>query len=735
MICRASSPLLVPARGLSPRLSESNVSVRVPSPSSGTGHRVNRYEWARQAQQSLDVYRAEPAAAPSVVLSTSSQAVRGTAFPACVNTNTGSGPRFQSHHLHQQYGALTDQQPMSAQISTYSGAPGSQLLSRNWEPASDTTSAGALSQRRNISTGDLKQLGSPQRRAERAQVILDKAGPAFVPTSESPVPPPRSPVLSRASPSGSTPRMRAFPGAQSQSAHTSPRAAPRSPLGNIKEEGSVDRIQPTTRPLSSPSPRLVVSSQLGTGPLSRPRAASVSLATEITKQQERLQRRKGHLRHGTWQQGRFRPPWDILTEVGSVVASEMNVETGPDEEVNLPPSLNPWSPDQHVHVFHPTSTMDSGNLLDDQVDDPEQLESMSDVLSLLPPGLPTTLRTYLLLTILAEHYFDTLQQPLAIHIYLTYLAPPSPPAGTRGSLGVVAQPPKAATFFTLGQMYLSAHLPLSALAAFEQAIAHDPYDVASQVQVGFVNFLLDRYIPAWDAYRQALLSMREAETVNYRVLGLDAVVSRTDVIQSITACEREEVTARGGSGGGGVGITSGSGGGGGVWGIGTGKIYRVPECRKRNIGRRKYFEQSTVVGRVMEVGRVGPGGTRETVLTSAQNFVPMHLQHEDQSSIANTDLRLDRVLTGISTMSAWSSPLGSPVGERWRARDARGQGSLDRPHEYAHCQDSTGCSEPKEKRSRYSWAKAETDRAKGKKEKNYRRRVSLDSLLDGIRRL
>lgn len=703
----------VPARDLSPRLSEDSFNVPAPSVGSSTGYRVNRIESARQAQRSLDMYRAEPAAAPSVVLSTSSQAVYRTAFPAYYdNVNTNAGGSFQSRTLHQHH-AQTVQQPTSAQItSTYGGAPGSRLLSRNWEPVPNTTNA--LNQRWNISVGDLKELGSPQRRAERAQVVLDKARPALVPTPESPVSPPHSL-------GSNSPRMRTCPGMQS--AQTSPRVVPRSPLSNIKGVSTTEFLA-TPRSLSNPSPRLILTSPLGTRSLGLPRAASANLAIEVSKQQEKLQRREEHLRHGTWQQGRFRPPWDIMTEVGSVVDGESDIEMSLGE-VNLSPSLVPRSPGQHVHSLHPTSTVDRGEFLDDQVDDPEQLECMSDVLSLLPPGLPTTLRTYLLLTILAEHYFDTLQQHLAIRIYLTYLVPP-PPAG--GGLGIVAHPPKAATFFTLGQMYLSTHFPLSALAAFEEAIACDPYDVASQVQVGFVNFLLDRHVPARNAYHRALLSMREADTVNYRVLGLDATVKRANIIQSMAACE---LTAR-------REATGGVVGGGGVWGIGTGKIYRVPESKKRNIGRRKYFEQGKVVGRVLEVGHVGFGGTRQTAPISMQDFILRNPQHENQSDASAAELCLERILTSISNMSARSSPMGSsPLGDRWRGRGPRGKGDHDQAYEYTHGQAVTGSPEgsgSKEKGSRYNGARAEKGELKGKKKKGHGQKVSMDSLLDSIRR-
>lgn len=156
--------------------------------------------------------------------------------------------------------------------------------------------------------------------------------------------------------------------------------------------------------------------------------------------------------------------------------------------------------------------------------------------------------------------------------------------------------------------------------------------------MGYISFLLGEYAGAAAAYRRALAGFRETAGVNYRVLGLDVAVRRGDVLRSAEFCEFELGLE--------MGREDGGAGAGGVWGIGSGKIYRLPEEKKRNLGRRRYFEQGRVVGRAVEVGRVGWEGARKV------------------ENVEWEGVKLGRIRTGGGGSSVWSWTSPGPVRER-----------------------------------------------------------------------
>ena len=293
----------------------------------------------------------------------------------------------------------------------------------------------------------------------------------------------------------------------------------------------------------------------------------------------------------------------------------------------------------HREYNDPRDYREMQEFLEQHVREEEDLPDMVELQALLPRGFPGTLKLYYQLEVLAEHYFDTLQPDMAIYIYTTYF---TPPPGTPG----VTYPPRAATWFTLGQIYLSTHSFLSALRSFQRAVQCDQFEVASHVQVGYVSFLLEQYRDAKEAYNAALNGFRDANKINYQVLGLDAYIRREDIIRSIKACEQGEL-------------------GTGVWGIGSGKIYRVPEEKKRNIARRKYLDQGKVVGRVVEVSKIGWGGKRKVV----------QVKEDDYDSDGGG---LEKVKTHNSSVWNWRSPVPTTSGHARRSFDISRLEELER---------------------------------------------------------
>ena len=463
-------------------------------------------------------------------------------------------------------------------------------------------------------------------------------------------------------------------------------------------------------PVSPTSHKIFLSERLAVRPVRRARAVSDAPPADILKAKLKEQQRKEHLAHGTWQQGRFRPPWDELTVIssgGSVV--EDNPEPTRHSFDTISPGLSCGRPESPLRRSIEISLLDSNQgILDmncrasvDKYNDPrdhremqefleqhlreiDDLPDMTELQALLPHGFPGTLKLYYQLEVLAEHYFDTLQPNMAIYIYRTYF---TPPPGTPG----VTYLPRAATWFTLGQIYLSTHSFLSALRSFKLAAQCDPFEVASHVQVGYVSFLLERYREAKEAYYSALRGFRDADKINYQVLGLQVVIRKEDVIQSIRACDQ-------------VGLGTG------VWGIASGKIYRVPEEKKRNIARRKYFDQGKVVGRAVEVGKVGWGGKRKAV----------QVMEDDYDSDGGG---LERIKTQNSSGWNWRSPVTTVSGRARRSLDSARLEGLERVPTLG------GTMRGSSDTARSETPKPSTERVEGEKDKSHKTNSGLDYFL------
>jgi len=465
---------------------------------------------------------------------------------------------------------------------------------------------------------------------------------------------------------------------------------------------------------ASPTPPKVVPTALPERLASRPvrhvRAVSDTLPTYLLRAKLKEQQRKEHLAHGTWQQGRFRPPWDELTVISS--GSGCGDDPGPKRyslDANSPGlfygelgSPHPGSLELSwldssrgsIEVAHRASSGKCNNprdshemqeLLAQHRGEGGEPPDMAELQALLPHGFPGTLRLYYQLEVLAEHYFDTLQPDMAIYIYTTYL---TPPLGTAG----VTYPPRAATWFTLGQIYLSTHSFLSALRSFEHAAQCDPFEVASHVQAGYVNFLLGEYQEAEEAYHRALGGFRDAPKINYQVLGLDAIIRREDICRSIEACEQR-----------GLGT--------GVWGIASGKIYRVPGEKKRNIERRKYFDQGKVVGRAVEVSKIGFGGKRKVV----------QVKEDDSDS---DGAGLEKVKTHNSSVWNWRSPVPTISGRAQRPPDSVRLEELERAPTLGKTTTRGSVDN-----ARLETPKASAGLMESKKEKSHRTSSSFDYVL------
>ncbi|KAF8418166.1 hypothetical protein EV426DRAFT_709878 [Tirmania nivea] len=468
----------------------------------------------------------------------------------------------------------------------------------------------------------------------------------------------RMPTSTRQSPLPSFPGLskQTSPIHTTQATHTP--SSPVLPSPRTPRLGIIDEVPSLEFPVSPTSPRIVLTTLDGLTlrPVRRARAASDAPPAVILKAKLKEQQRKEHLAHGTWQQGRFRPPWDDLTVISS---GSSGIEDNPVPKRHSVDVISPTFSYRALESPRPGSIelsrldCNQGSLdmnhrgsfdkyndpraqrevqefLGQQLREEEDFPDMTELQTLLPRGFPGTLKLYYQLEVLAEHYFDTLQPDMAIYIYTTYF---TPPPGTPG----ITYPPRAATWFTLGQIYLSTHSFLSALRSFELAVQCDPFEVASQIQVGYVRFLLERYREAKNAYNAALKGFRDADKINYQVLGLDAVIRKEDVTWSIKSCEQ-------------VGLGTG------VWGIGSGKIYRVPEEKKRNIARRKYFDQGKVVGRAVEISKIGWDGKRKVVQIKEDDFDP------DGGG-------LEKFKTHNSSVWNWRSPVPTTSG--------RARGSLD----------------------------------------------------------
>ena len=179
---------------------------------------------------------------------------------------------------------------------------------------------------------------------------------------------------------------------------------------------------------------------------------------------------------------------------GSIELSRLDSNRG-SLDINRRESLDKYN--------DPRGYREMQEFLEQHLREGENLPDMAELQALLPLGFPGTLKLFYQLEVLAEHYFDTLQPDMAIYIYTTYFTPQP------GTLGVT-YPPRAATWFTLEQIYLSTHSFLSALHSFQLAVQCDPFEVASHVQVGYVSFLLERYRAAKEAYCAALDGFRDA---------------------------------------------------------------------------------------------------------------------------------------------------------------------------------------------------------------------------------
>ncbi|KAF8445221.1 hypothetical protein BGX38DRAFT_1196754 [Terfezia claveryi] len=563
---------------------------------------ARRQSRAEIARQVLDAYRAEPvsppplAAASTATITTTVTATGGTPTSSLLPGRNERRSRSGDYSLLVPRGYIESPGPQKAGHPR--AVPGPSRLSC---PPLTTL---ALSSPSTAATNNEFEnyLRTLQTKPEPSKKAMEDYECRRIPVSD-----PQSPLRRRppglpkqTSPIGITQR------AQTPSSPGLP--SPQTPRLGIIEETPRPEF-----PVSPTSPRIVFTTPEGLAarPVRRSRAFSDGVPADILKAKKKEQQRKEHLVHGTWQQGRFRPPWDELTAISS---GNTVVEDNPAPKRQSLDAISHNLSYQRLESSRPgsieLSRLDSNRAsLDmnrrdsfDKYNNPrdshemqefleqyhgEDLLDMAELQGLLPRGFPGTLKLYYQLEVLAEHYFDTLQPDMAIYIYTTYFIPPP---GTPG----VTYPPRAATWFTLGQIYLSTHSFLSALRSFERAVQCDPFEVASHVQVGYVSFLLERYQKAKEAYSAALNGFRDAAKINYQVLGLDAFIRKEDVIQSIKTCEQ-----------GGLGS--------GTWGIGSGKIYRVPEEKKRNIARRKYFDQGKVVGRAVEVSKIGWGGKRKVL--------------------------------------------------------------------------------------------------------------------------
>ncbi|KAF8448609.1 hypothetical protein BDZ91DRAFT_811478 [Kalaharituber pfeilii] len=385
--------------------------------------------------------------------------------------------------------------------------------------------------------------------------------------------------------------------------------------------------------------------------------------------------KRQHLLHGTWQGGRFRPPWDALTSVGGSVAGETEIEVAVAEEeersngpeallmgrntpmrtkgrrtvsasvtAGLPPSVValrrrvlerskevfnygynddlasptlPWEagPIAFQGLYSPAVTAsgtvasaDTYNPTTALVIKPESIPEVQTCIIKAGFNPPRTYKTHLLLMLLAEHALDTLLDPgLAVEMLWrstgVYVHPAhrihnkGPHAGSSPALASnhegkgkerekgdepspkLPSPATLPTLFNIGQMELSRHRYFSARRTFQAAVAQDQYEVACWVQLGFVSCLLGDFEGAARAYGGALKAMDRGgegvEVVNYAVLGGEVVVRCGDV--------------EGWFWGAGRGMQGG--------GIAIGKVMRVREERKRNLGGREYTGLQKVVAR------------------------------------------------------------------------------------------------------------------------------------------
>ena len=362
------------------------------------------------------------------------------------------------------------------------------------------------------------------------------------------------------------------------------------------------RASTSDAPRSPPSsPRIVYANPSRPGQGGRPRARSA--AAELERQ--RRDRAREHLAHGTWQGGTFRAPWDKLTTVCGGGEDELeegqDVDDGEDEKDQwggtAGPKAVPMSPglrytplssgvdgsfslaidEQHAQHHPPTH-----NLIKAAQEQQEEEEDYLTALSTLQP--PKSYKSHLLLTLLAEHFLDTLQPHIAIFIYMTYLCNDNN-----------AYPPSALTYFNLGQLHLSNHDYIPALESFQLAVKKDPYEVASHVQIGLLYFLLCQFHAASDAYLTAALGMREAEKVGYTVLGLDVVIEKRVLNRCVDVCRELARREEHGE------DIAGQGGLGGVWGIASNKIIRVREEKKRNLAKREYIHEGKVIAKVTPI--------------------------------------------------------------------------------------------------------------------------------------
>ncbi|RPB21871.1 hypothetical protein L211DRAFT_888327 [Terfezia boudieri ATCC MYA-4762] len=570
------------------------ISESTPTVSTEQQTHARRQSRAEIARQVLDAYRAEPvsppplAAASTTTITTTVTVTGGTPTPSTLPGRNERRSRSGDYSLLVPRGSIESPGPQKAGQTR--AVPGPSRLScpplttaALSSPSTPTATAASNNEFENY-------LRTLQTKTEPSKKAVEEYEYRRIPVSG-----PQSPLRRPPSLPKQTPPIHITQRAQTPSSPGPPN--PQTPRLGIIEEKS--RPEFTVSPTS---PRIVFTTPEGLAvrPVRRSRAFSDGVPADIVKAKLKEQQRKEHLVHGTWQQGRFRPPWDELTVINS---GNTVVEDNPAPKRQ---PLDAISHDQRLESSRPVepSRLDSNRAsLDmnrreslDKYNNPrdhhemqefleqyngEDLLDMAELQGLLPPGFPGTLKLYYQLEVLAEHYFDTLQPDMAIYIYTTYFIPPP---GTPG----VTYSPRAATWFTLGQIYLSTHSFLSALRSFERAIQCDPFEVASHVQVGYVCFLLERYKEAKEAYSAALNGFRDAAKINYQVLGLDAFIRKEDVIQSIKTCEQ-----------GGLGS--------GTWGIGSGKVYRVPEEKKRNIARRRYFDQGKVVGRAVEVSKIRGG--------------------------------------------------------------------------------------------------------------------------------